>query len=263
MFGRCARVSLALAAGAAALSMTQVAHADYQPPTALLGDGGTVIPLKNAAMIVSTDGGYRYIAGQQNSHLTITLQDGGTLRYVDTGTRELRSLPSTCSQLTVSTGIAALCSIPPEFNDTNRMYLEVWPRLGDDYVDGSSLPGMFRLWVLADAGNDTVYGGAGDDFVNGAQNDDRVRGGAGNDWIRTGIGNDVLWGDDGNDKLVGADDNDQLHGGAGDDLLYGGSGKDQLWADPGTDRADCGGGVDRAFVDALDRTRYCETVTKY
>lgn len=262
MFTRTVRTAL-VAAGAVtiALSMTPTAQADYQPPTALLG-GGTVIPLKNAAMIVRTDGGYRYIAGQQNSHVTITQEADGRLRYVDTGTSELRDIPDTCAAQKVSTGIAAVCTVPAEFSAGNRMYLEVWPRLGNDFVDGSSLSPMFRMWVLADAGDDTVYVGSGDDFVNGAQDDDRVYGAAGNDWIRTGIGNDQIWGGDGNDKLVGADGGDALYGGTGTDLVYGGAGRDSLRGDEGADRLNCGGGTDAAVADGLDRWRYCESVTR-
>jgi Ca2+-binding RTX toxin-like protein len=99
------------------------------------------------------------------------------------------------------------------------MFLEVWPRLGHDFVDGSTLPATLRLWVLADAGNDTVYGGAGDDFVNGAHDTDRVWGGAGNDWVRGGSGNDRLYGGTGNDRLLGQDGADVVRGGAGVDRV--------------------------------------------
>src|SRR3954451_21864609 len=48
-----------------------------------LGSAGAVIPLKNAAIIDRTNSGYRYQAGQQDSHLVITRVSGG-LRFVDT-----------------------------------------------------------------------------------------------------------------------------------------------------------------------------------
>jgi serralysin len=179
---RSARFLLVLTACAAATSVTPSAQA--LPPTELLGTGGPVIPLKNAAMIDRTPDGYRYRAGQQNSHLTITKVDGKLL-YRDTGTRELRGIPGSCSRRSVPTGIAALCSIP----------------------------------VLADAGNDTVLGGAGDDFVNGAHDTDRVWGGPGNDWIRGGSGNDRLYGGTGNDRLLGQDGADIVRGGAGTDRV--------------------------------------------
>ena len=200
MLRRSARFLLVLTACAATTSMTPGAQA--LPPTELLGTGGPVIPLKNAAMIDRTPDGYRYVAGQQNSHLKITKVDGKLL-YRDTGTRELRGIPGSCSRRSVATGIAALCTIPAKFDAGNKMFLEVWPRLGNDVVDGSTLPASLRLWVLADAGSDTVLGGAGDDFVNGAQDADRVWGRGGNDWIRGGKGNDRLYGGTGDDRIVG------------------------------------------------------------
>lgn len=261
MMRRPVRLFLVVAAFATATtSMTSVAHADYQPPTELLGDNGPAIPLKNAAMIVRTEGGYRYMAGQQNSHLTITMANGKLL-YVDTGTLELRDIPRTCSRQSVAQGIAALCKIPAKF-DGSKMFLEVWPRLGNDVVDGSTLSANFRLWVLADAGFDTVYAGAGDDFVNGAQDGDRVWGGAGNDWIRTGLGNDRLWGGPGDDQLVGVYNRDRIHGGKGNDRVGGGPGNDVLFAGEGTDFVICGGGADSAHADQADRiTHDCESVT--
>ncbi len=262
MFRSSVRFFLVLAAFAATTSMTAIAHADYYPPTELLGDGGPVIPLKDAAMIEWTPGGWRYIAGQQDSHLTVTIANG-KVRYADTGTEELRTIPTACKRQAVPMGIAATCWIPPKFTETNRMFLEVWPRLGDDYVDGSTLSAKYRFWVLADAGFDTVYGGDGDDFVNNAQDDDHAWGAAGDDWLRGGIGNDELWGGPGNDRLVSTDGNDAVHGGDGDDLVAGGTGNDSLWADAGRDVVSCSSGFDHAYVDDLDRTSECESLAGY
>jgi hypothetical protein len=138
--------------------MSPASHAD--PVTELLGTGGPVIPLKNAAMIVQTDVGYRYQAGQQNSHLTIT-QVGQQLLYTDTGTRELRDIPGSCSRQAVPTGIAALCTILAKFDADNKMFLEIWPRLGNDRVDGG--PGNDTLWP--DAGQDFALCGDGTDLA--------------------------------------------------------------------------------------------------
>ena len=236
------------------------AQAEYQPPTELYGQFGVATPLKNAAMIETTPGGYRYTAGQQNSHLTVSIQ-GNNVVYVDTGTQELRAHPSSCSQVSVSQGIKVECAIPSGYDGANRLYLEVWPRLGDDFVDGSTLPSWTRFWVLADRGHDTVYGGAGDDFVNGAQGGDRVYGGAGDDWLRTGKGSDKIWGGDGNDKLVGVYNDDEIHGGAGNDRVGGGPGNDKLYGDEGSDTVACGGGADNAWVDSSDHMSECESVT--
>ena len=249
-----------LAALIAIMSISGVAHAVYRPPTELMGKGGPVTPLKNAAMIVRTEGGYRYIAGQQNSHLTVT-KTRGKLRYVDTGTAQLRAIPGSCSRRSVSRGIAAVCSIPARF-PRGRMLLEVWPRLGNDFVNGSGLSARFRLWVLADAGIDTVYGGDGNDFVNGAQDHDTVWGGAGNDWIRGGTGRDKVRGGTGADRLVAGNDHDVVRGGSGSDRVGGGTGGDDLWTGPGRDRAACGAGRDAAHIVGRDRTRGCESVTR-
>ncbi len=252
---------LAFVAGVAvatvATATTAVSQAD--PPTELLGDGGTPIPLKNAAMILKTTDGLRYIAGQQDSNLTITEVDGKLL-YVDTGTRELRSIPALCIEQPATKGIAVLCRIPAKFVDADEMFLEVWPRLGDDVIDGSTLPAKFRMWVLADAGADVVHTGAGNDFINGAQNNDRVWSGDGDDWIRTGIGNDRLWGGPGHDRLVGLDGNDSLHGEDGNDLVEGGNGSDLLYTNAGEDVAKCGAGNDTARVDGDDQAKQCESV---
>ena len=220
-----------------------------------------VIPLKNRAMITTTKSGYLFRAGQQDSHLVVTHVRGG-IRFADSGTARWKSLPRACHRQSVSRGIAAVCHVPARFGRSNPMTLQLWTRLGDDYVDGSSLSHAFKLSVLADAGHDVVYGGAGNDFVNGAQDGDRVHGGPGNDWIRTGIGNDHIWGGSGNDKLVGQDGRDRLYGGDGADRLYGSNGHDVLYGNTGSDLLNCGSASDTAHRDGGDRTRSCETVTR-
>src|ERR1044072_5804314 len=101
------------------------AQAEYKPPMALYGQFGTAIPLKNAAMIERTDGGLRYIAGQQNSHLTVSIENDKVV-YVDTGTQELRDHPGSCTEDSVPTGIKVECAVPSGYDGSNRMYLEVW-----------------------------------------------------------------------------------------------------------------------------------------
>ena len=259
MSRHCVRFPLALAAGVATTLVASVSHA--LPVTELLGEGGPVMPLKNAAMITKTDVGYRYQAGQQNSHLVVT-QVGRRVRFADTGTSELRRLPAACRGEKVAVGVAASCRLPLRFNKNNPMFLEIWPRLGNDFVRGSTLSKTFRLWVLADAGRDTVFGGAGNDFINGAQDNDVARGGAGRDWIRTGIGKDQIWGDNGNDKLVGADGADTVRGGQGNDEVRGGAGNDQLWGNSGDDKVACGTGTDGAWLRFRDRASDCESMER-
>jgi hypothetical protein len=264
MFRRSVRVALALVAAtgatSAATSLATAAHAT--PRTEITPSSNiTVVPLKNAAMIQKTKWGYRYVSGQQNGHLTVSLV-GGKLRYVDTGTRDLRKHPRSCKEHAGGKGISVTCSIPGRFRGSHRMYLEVWPRLGNDYTSGARLPAKFRMWVLGDRGNDTFYGGAGADFFNGAQDADTAHGGGGNDWLRTGDAGDRIWGDGGNDQLVGVDGADAIHGGGGNDRVYGGNGNDHLWADAGKDSVQCAGGSDRAFAGRGDRTNGCEAIRR-
>jgi Ca2+-binding RTX toxin-like protein len=238
----------------------------YDFPTELMGDGGGldgtgVIPLKNQAMISLTDHGYRYRSGQQDGHLVVTLTDEG-LHLADTGTASFRSLDDGCRPLDVATGVAAVCTMPEGVTESAPLLLEVWPRLGDDHTDGSSLPATVAMAVLADAGDDVVRLGAGPDFVNGAQDRDRIYGGSGNDWLRGGAGNDAVHGGAGADRMVSTDGRDTLFGGDGDDLMYGGGAQDKLYAGPGTDLTNCGPGGDYARVDRADRTRACETVDR-
>jgi serralysin len=186
---------------------------------ALMGDTGPVEPMKNQAKIVRTKYGYMLTAGQQNSHLSVTLVDG-RLRFADTGTRSWKSLPGSCKAQRASRGIAATCRVPATTSAADPTLLEFHPRLGNDYVGGRTLPAVFEMAVLADAGRDTVFAGHGNDFINAAQDADRAHGGAGNDWIRGGKGGDHIWGDSGNDYLVGQDGRDAIDGGTGENRIY-------------------------------------------
>ena len=190
-------------------------------------DGGAV-PLKDAAILSKTDCGYRYRAGQQNSHLVVTRVKNG-LRFADTRTARFERLAPACRKIRgVKVGIAAVCKVRGTVTARRPLLIEVWPRLGDDFVDGSSLPNTFAMAVLGDAGNDVALLGAGPDFFTGAYGRDHVVGGAGDDWIRTG------------------DDSDHVRGGAGNDYLVGGYGRDSLTGDTGVDQIFCGDGADRA-----------------
>ena len=232
------------------------------PYTKILNGQYTLIPLKDAAMITTTEHGYLYRAGQQDSHLVITQVDGGLL-FQDSGTKEWKSLPDACRPQQVQVGVAAVCNVSSDISLSNPMLLEVWPRLGDDFVDGSTLAAPFQMAALVDAGRDVVYLGAGDDFVNGAFDRDVVRGGPGNDWIRTGDGDDDIRGDSGNDRLIGSGGSDTVRGGPGEDRVDGGDGNDRLYAaDSSRDVVACGAGFDRARVDRADKRIACESVTR-
>ena len=201
------------------------------------------LSMKGAARILKTDCGYRFRAGQQDSHLKIT-QVGNQLHFADKGSDRIDKLAKACTEIKGVRGIAAKCRIPYGLSVDNRLLVEVWPRLGDDFVDGSTLSDLFSMTVLGDAGKDTALMGAGPDFFNGAFDNDRVQGGAGDDWIRAG---------DNRDRVQGGAGNDHITGGYGDDTIGGGDDADRIY---------CGGGHDRATRDAGDLAVWkCESVT--
>ena len=261
-------------AGLAVLGTTPAEADRYVDPTMLLPRGtgllpdvgphwpyvqqiqiDTVIPLKNQAIINRTEHGYLYRAGQQDTQLVITVEDG-RLQYADRGTEEWLWLPRPCRRVKVTEGVAASCRVPSgaEF----PMLLEVWPRLGDDVVDSSALRKRFDVAVLGDKGKDVVHLGAGDDFVNGAQGRDLTHGGLGRDWLRTGDGRDVIDGGGGGDHLVGVAGNDTVYGRGGDDRLGGDDGDNTIVSGEGADFVVCGPGWDDAWVDEEDRFVGCE-----
>lgn len=90
---------------------------------------------------------------------------------------------------------------------------------GADYLD---YLGNDKLYAVAYAGNDAIFGG---------NYGDTISGGAGNDKLYGYIGNDVLYGDAGSDVLKGEAGNDYLDGFSGGssrevDTLTGGTGVD-------------------------------------
>jgi Ca2+-binding RTX toxin-like protein len=233
----------------------------YQYTTELMGQF-VVIPLKDQGQLTKTDHGYRFRTGQQNSHLVVTLTYG-KLHLVDTGTKSWKKLSPACQKEKVKVGIAAVCRVPAGISVQKPLLLEVWPRLGNDYTDTSSLPATFAVTVLGDKGRDVAHLGAGPDFFNGHSGRDVVWGGAGDDWIRAGLDNDVVWGGAGNDDLVAMQGRDSVHGGDGDDRVGGAEGGDRLWGDAGTDFILCGPGHDNAKADSADRIFHdCEAVVR-
>ncbi len=231
----------------------------YDYTTELMGGGRKLISLPDQAMITRTEHGYLFRAGQQDTHLVVTVTEDG-LRFEDTGTGRFKKLARACRREVVEVGVAAVCRVPRGISTAAPLLLEIWPRLGDDYVDASSLPATFAMTMLADAGHDTALFGAGPDFFNGFTGRDQVWGGGGNDWIRTGADADLVWGGAGDDQLVGSDGDDTLSGEGGDDLVGGGAGDDRLDGGTGADTVRCEGGADTAWIDGLDRHRGCETV---
>lgn len=133
-------------------------------------------------------------------------------------------------------------------------------------------PGPAPTGVRLGAPARAPRGDAGPDCLPGPAAGDRLTGGAGDDRLTGGRGADRLSGGTGDDRLDGGPGNDRLSGGAGSDVLTGGAGRDRLAGGPGTDfvvaadgrrdLVDCGGGLDAAAVDARDRVRGCERVSR-
>ncbi|BAJ00917.1 calcium-binding protein [Shewanella violacea] len=88
---------------------------------------------------------------------------------------------------------------------------------GDDTIRARSGSNS-GVFILANNGNDRVFGANGDDYIDG------------------GSGDDYLYGSNGHDQLVGGEGNDILDGGNGDDVLSGGAGNDVLTGGYGNDR---------------------------
>ncbi|MQW77791.1 hypothetical protein GHK92_18115 [Nocardioides sp. dk4132] len=274
--GRALGLLAAVTAGSVLVAVPGAAAAD-QVPTPTPPDGvGTAgppydyttelmgqfpfIPLKEQARLTRTAHGYRYETGQQDNRITLR-QHGNRIRITDTGTQRFKRLPGACKRIKVRRGVSASCRLP-ESSSRKPVLLEIWPRLGDDHVDASTLPASFAVTVLGDAGNDRVRFGAGDDFFNGHTGVDRVWGGGGRDWIRAGSGNDVIHGGDGRDQLIGQDGRDRLFGDAGDDRVGGDDGNDRLWGGSGRDFVLGGNGRDTVWTDGRDRLLTTEVVRR-
>lgn len=229
----------------------------YEYTKEIIDPDFVVVPLYRAARILRSQHGYIYESGLQDGHLTVRRVERG-LRFADTRTREWRGLPRACRKVRARVGIAAICRVPLGISVSQPLLVEVWPRLGDDFTSGATLPATIVMSVLGDAGNDVARLGAGADFFNGAFGHDRAFGGAGNDWIRTGTERDRIWGGPGHDYLIGVAGPDIIYGGDGNDRVGGADGDDWLQGDAGADYVTCGTGTDTVLRDAPDTLRNCE-----
>lgn len=226
--------------------------------------GDAVRPVATAAAIVRpaslkrTPDGYYFGSWGQDNKLTITLVEGG-LRFRDPRAVRWQDLARACRNQRVRRGVAAICRVPATVTPGNPMTIDIELRLGDDFVDMTTLGAEFEAAVLADAGREELHLGAGDDFVNGAFHRDRIWAGAGNDFIRGGEGPDLAFGEAGNDRLVGLQADDVLRGGDGNDTVEGGPGNDTVYGDLGADELVCGDGSDAGEIDPADQRRVgCE-----
>ncbi len=225
-----AAAAVALVAGTGMTAAHAGKPANAGPPysyTTVLNGQFAFTPLKNAAMIRKSEHGYTWYSGQQDGRLTVT-KEGNALRFHDKTANRFKELGAGCRKLNVNKGVGAICKLPRDITTNRPLLLEVWPRLGHDYTNGSTLPATIAMSVLGDDGDDVTHLGAGPDFFNGAKGHDTVTGGAGNDWLRTGDHNDTIYGGSGNDYLMGVAGNDRIRGEAGDDRIGGGPGNDDL-----------------------------------
>lgn len=244
----------------AAANIRELDGPPYEFTTKLVDGRQIGDPLTGVAVIDRTEHGYVYRAGSQDSHLVVTRVKGG-LRFADSGTPRFKGLADQCRKARARRGVAAVCAVPSGISTKQPLLVEVWPRIGDDFLDSSRLSAKFAVTMLGDLGDDEARFGAGSDFFNGHMGEDRVTGGEGDDWIRTGDDADVIWGGPGNDYLVGMLGNDKIWGEDGDDWLMGMDGNDRLVLGAGSDRAGCGTGTDAVIVDTDDSPRDCELVT--
>jgi hypothetical protein len=246
---------------AAAGSLTD-AGPPYEFTTELMDGRQVGKPLTGVAIINRTVLGYVYRAGSQDNHLVVSRVKGG-LRFADSGTPRFKHLAPSCRKVQARRGVAAVCRVPDGISEELPLLVEVWPRIGDDFLDTTGLPATFAATMLGDLGKDVAHFGPGPDFFNGHTARDRVRGGGGDDWIRTGDGDDVIAGGAGDDYLVGMLHRDLIRGGDGDDHLVGMDGDDRLYPGAGTDLAQCGNGNDTVEVEGVDTPRQCERITLY
>lgn len=226
------------------------------PVTELTGQYDLPKLKEREVLLTVSKWGLRYVGGGVGNDLSVSEVDGEVL-YVDRSADRWKSLPSVCRRVPVERGVGAQCRVPSKFED-RTMFLEVYPRLGDDRTDASTMSDRFRMWVLTDAGKDSVRTGAGDDFINTAFQNDSASAGAGDDWVRVGSGRNRIDGGPGRDYLTGGPGRDAIRGGEDDDALYGGTGSDRLTGDEGDDTLNGGPGRDTAVRDRGDRVRKCE-----
>ena len=156
MLRRTVGTALAVLATTAMLAGTTGSAAASEPPpgtnagppytfkTELINYGAHGATLKDSGWLTREKHGYKLWTGQQDSHLVVTVVDG-RLRFADRGTKRWTNLPKSCHRQKVRTGIAAVCRIPSTISTRRPLLIEVWPRLGNDFTDTSSLSARFAV----------------------------------------------------------------------------------------------------------------------
>ena len=253
-------LSLLATAALVAAGLTAAPPAQARPAQRSVPVAESSAALARPATLKRVKGGYYYGVWGQNNHVTVTLVDAG-LKFRDPRPVRWEKLAKVCQKKRVRHGVKAICPVPGWVTPATPLVIDFEMRLGDDFVDTSTLPAEFQASVLADAGRDEVHTGAGNDFVNGAFDHDEIWSGDGDDLVRSGESSDLVFGEAGKDRLVGGEVGDVLHGGDGNDSVEGGPGDDTLYGDLGTDTIKCGDGDDAAEADPADRDQFaCERV---
>ncbi len=140
-------------------------------------------------------------------------------------------------------------------NGNDQIYVDS----AGDVVDGGS--GTDRVLIETDTGAilnlsgwssvERIDGGDGGDQINASvfASSILIIANGGNDSLFGGEANDVIFGNSGNDRLTGNDGNDVLVGGSGVDTMNGGDGDDTFFLDGSADVVFGGTGLDRARFD--------------
>ncbi len=108
--------------------------------------------------------------------------------------------------------------------------------------------------LLGDGSPNILNGTGASERIRGRAGDDELRGGGGDDCVNAGPGADRAGGGAGNDKVRGGPGKDRLTGGPGDDVIRS--------SDKARDLIRCGSGNDKATVNARDKVKGCEEVTR-
>ncbi|WP_204114988.1 Ig-like domain-containing protein [Shimia biformata] len=179
----------------------------------------------------------------------------------------------------VTVDLAAGIATGAEGNDVISNFEVVYGSNYDDLIigdDDTSVDGWNTL--LAQGGNDTVYGGAGNDWLEGQNGDDQIFGEEGDDLVHGGAGSDLMDGGAGTDRAYYADmtiavnvdlstgiatqgtDTDTLvsienvTGSAGNDTITGDAGDNEFTGWTGDDLMTGGGGADVFHFDLRGTT---------
>lgn len=135
--------------------------------------------------------------------------------------------PANSSELRVTVGSQSW-----DFAKTRVQQIRVEAGRGNDRIEASSGIGKAPLFVLGDAGNDTLVGGDNNDCLLGGGEADVIVAARGHNYLDAGDGNDKVFAGSGNDTLIGAAGNDYLSDAGGSNNIVGGAGTNTVVTAP-------------------------------